>query len=177
MAGESTAPGAPGGEVQVDLEELENFTRQVVDQMEQQVRDAHTKFTGLPIDIELLGPIATAAGLNGRHRDVHAIYDETTKALAADVAKLATNLRTVIKNYRDRDDDVSAGLQRLALKLNGDGGYQADTVYKREVGEHVAQATGGAAPRPSSADSPAPAPEPDRAEPSGPEPSGGNAFE
>ncbi|WP_019874646.1 hypothetical protein [Sporichthya polymorpha] len=135
MSTPMTSPGNPG-EVQVDVESLDAYLREVLIPLSERAHSVANKFTEVPLSVDMFGPIPHAKQLAERHKWGFDVYRPTLEALANDVDTLVDKLGKVIQTYRDQDDQVGAALAKLGAVLSGEGGYTAAATWERERAEH-----------------------------------------
>lgn len=118
-------------EIQVDSDRLADYVRTAVEPLAQDVHRLHSgPFREIPIGEGLFGPIDEAEKFAQAHRDLHAAFDPTVKAIADDIDRLAMQLRKTIDRYAAEDEKIEAELRRVAQRLStGETAYQSDTVF------------------------------------------------
>ncbi len=135
MSTPMTSPGNPG-EVQVDVESLDAYLREVLIPLSERAHSVANKFTEVPLSVDMFGPIPHAKQLAERHKWGFDVYRPTLEALANDVDTLVDKLGKIIQTYRDQDDQVAGALAKLGASLSGEGGYTSAATWERERAEH-----------------------------------------
>lgn len=135
MGTPTTSPGGTG-EVQVDVENLDAYLREVLIPLSERAHGVANKFSSIPKFEQMFGPVEKAVELAAHHRWGHEVYGPTLAALATDVDTLIEKLGKIIQAFRDQDDQVGAALAKLGANLSGDGGYTSSSTFERETAAH-----------------------------------------